>query len=232
MAETADSPSTDDGHPRPFVTVDIGLFTLLDGRLAVALIRRDRPPYAGVAALPGGFVHVAEDADTHAAALRVLHDKAGLAPPYLEQLFTFSGPVRDPRGWSVSVAYYGVVPAERLAPAQARGLRPVAVDDAPALPFDHDAILAMAVRRLRAKSAYSSLPAFLLPGRFTLSELQAVYEQVIGQHLDRTTFRRQMLDLGAIEATGDRKSTGASRPAELYRLRDGALTEFRRVLSG
>lgn len=218
--------------PDLIVTVDVGLFTLLEGRLTVGLLRREAPPYADVEALPGGYVRPEEDHDAQAAARRVLKSKAGLEPSYLEQLYTFSGRVRDPRGWSVSVAYYAVVPFEQLAPAVKSGeLRLVAVDNAPALPFDHDDILATAVERLRAKSTYSTLPAFLLPESFTLSELQAVYEQVIGQALDRTTFRRQMLDLGAIEPTGERKRTGPSRPAEVYRLKAAELREFGRAVS-
>lgn len=217
--------------PEVIVTVDVGLFTLVEGALAVGLIRRGAPPYAGVEALPGGYVHPEEDGSTHAAALRVLDAKVGLEPSYLEQLYTFSGLVRDPRGWSISVAYYALVPSEQLAPAVEAGeLRLVAVDEAPKLPFDHDEILAIGVHRLRAKSTYSTLPAFLLAPSFTLSELQEVYEQVIGQSLDRTTFRRQMLDLGAIEPTGQRRRTGASRPAELYRLRGPELREFGRAV--
>ncbi len=93
-------------YPRPWVMVDMALFTIRDERLCLILARRKEPPFEGLHALPGGFVHVQEDADTEAAARRVIRGKIGFDAPYLEQLYTFSGTVRDPRGWSVSVAYY------------------------------------------------------------------------------------------------------------------------------
>ena len=109
-------------EPRPILTVDITLFTVLGGELRVALQRRDKPPCEGELALIGGYVHVDEDASTLATAARVLKDKAGLKGIFLEQLMTFSGPKRDPRGWSASVAYYALVPADKLSEAVPRGL--------------------------------------------------------------------------------------------------------------
>jgi 8-oxo-dGTP diphosphatase len=116
----------------------------------------------GLPALPGGFVHAQEDADTEMAARRVIRGKIGFDAPYLEQLFTFSGAARDPRGWSVSVAYYALIPWSLLERSQAAEALPV--DALPPLPFDHPQIVAKAVERLRRKATYSSLPAFLLPG--------------------------------------------------------------------
>ncbi|RYF68532.1 MAG: NUDIX hydrolase, partial [Comamonadaceae bacterium] len=134
-------------------TVDVVLLTLRGDTLQVALVRRDRAPFAGVLALPGGYVHAQEDTDAQASAARVLRDKAGLASPYLEQLATFSGAVRDPRGWSVAVAYCALVPPELLAPAEGR-IELAPVDVLPPLPFDHRQIVEVAVARVRSKSQY------------------------------------------------------------------------------
>jgi ADP-ribose pyrophosphatase YjhB (NUDIX family)/ABC-type lipoprotein export system ATPase subunit len=141
--------------------VDTALFTIRDERLCLILARRQEPPFAGVLALPGGFVHVEEDADTAMAARRVIRHKVGFDAPYLEQLFTFSGPARDPRGWSVSVAYYALIPLSLLDQSQVAETWPA--EALPPLPFDHSQIVAQAVERLRSKATYSSLPAFLLP---------------------------------------------------------------------
>jgi len=214
----------------PFVTVDVVLLTLREGALAVALFRRERPPFEGSLALPGGFVHPEEDEDLAATARRVLREKTGLAAPFLEQLASFGGRSRDERGWSVSVAYLALLPGLEAAP----GREVVAVEELPHLPFDHSRIVAEAVRRVRGKATYSSLPAFLLPDAFTLDELQAVYEGVIGQALDRGSFRRQVEYQGFVEPVPDaqRRPEGRGRPAQLYRLAGRKLKEFgRRVLA-
>lgn len=214
--------------PQPLVMVDTALFTILDERLCLLLARRKEPPFAGVLALPGGFVHVQEDADTEMAARRVIRGKIGIDAPYLEQLFTFSGAARDPRGWSVSVAYYALVPPALLDRSGMAEAFPV--DGLPALPFDHQQIVAKAVERLRGKATYSSLPAFLLPGEFTLNDLHRIYQQTIGARLDQASFRHKILDQGIIEAIPDRFRTGAHRPAQLYRLASRALTPFERKI--
>ena len=218
-----------DDFPRPIATVDVALFTLREGALCVLLARRDREPYAGQLALPGGFVHVDEDADTAATAARVLAQKAGVARPYLEQLYTFSGKVRDPRGWSIAVAYYALVPETRLG-APAAGVALVHVDRLPALPFDHERIVATALYRLRGKSTYSALPAYLLPDQFTIQELHQVYEQVIGVRLDKASFRRKIEDQEIVEPVAGQRRGGAHRPAQIYRLRTDRKVEFERKI--
>lgn len=218
-----------DDFPRPIATVDIALFTLRAGTLCVMLARCEREPYQSQLALLGGFVHVDEDGDTTATAARVLREKAGLTAPYLEQLYTFSGKVRNPRGWSIAVAYYALVP-EGLLAAHAVPVELVAVDRLPALPFDHDRIVAKAVERLRGKSTYSSLPAYLLPEHFTIQELHRVYEQVIGVRLDKASFRRKIEDQEIVEPVAGEKRGGAHRPAQLYRLRAGRKPEFERKI--
>ena len=215
---------------RPIVTVDVALFSLQDSALSVALLPRDREPYAGRPALIGGWIHVDEDAEAAATAARVLREKAGLEVPYLEQLYTFSGPVRDPRGWSVSIAFIALVPPETLAEAGHPELRATPVEALPPLPFDHTEIVETAGRRLRGKATYSSLPAFLLPQHFTLAELHAVYQQVIGTRLDRASFRRKIMDQGVVEPVEGQQRTGHFRPAQLYRLSEATLTEFARTI--
>ena len=220
-------------YPTPLATVDLVLLTLRDGVLSVVLVRRDRPPFEGRLALPGGFVHVEEDEDLAATARRVLREKTGLAAPYLEQLYTFGGRNRDERGWSLSVAYFALLPD--IAPDPASGREILEVDGLPHLPFDHSRIVEQAVARLRGKSSYSSLPVYLMPERFTLDELQSVYERVLGQPLDRGSFRRQIDYQGFVEPVpGEfrRPEGGRGRPAQLYRLGARRLKEFgRRVLA-
>ena len=210
--------------PKPITTVDVVLLTLWEGELAVGLVRRDRAPFAGRLALPSGYVHVPEDQDLQASAVRILCQKAQVQGRFLEQLATFGGAGRDPRGWSLTVAYFALVPeAELTAAGSALSLHPVGA--LPALAFDHAVIVAAAVERLRGKSSYSALPAFLLPPSFTMAELHAVYQQVLGTRLDQASFRRKVVDQGIVEAMDSRR-LGAHRPAALYRLRTGQAHPF------
>jgi 8-oxo-dGTP diphosphatase len=205
-------------------TVDIVLLTLREGRLQVMLLKRDREPFEGALSLPGGYVHTNEDQGCEDAAQRVLLQKAGLQSPYLEQLASFSGPARDPRGWSVSVAYFALVAAPELGHP---GQHWLPVDRLPQLPFDHGHIVAMAVERVRNKSQYSSLPVHLCADTFTLPELHTIYEALLGEAINPVSFRRKMDELGMLEPVpGAKRANGAHRPAQLYRLKD----EFRRTL--
>jgi 8-oxo-dGTP diphosphatase len=218
-------------YERPRTSVDVALFTLRAGRLAVLLARRDREPFRGSLALPGGYIHADADDDTLATARRVLGDKLQLRAPHLEQLFTFSGKFRDPRGWSMSVAYYAVAPEHGI-PATSGGTDIVLaeVDALPALPFDHAAIVAQAVARLRGKSRYSTLAMFLLPDLFTIAEIHAVYQQVMGVALDKVTFRRRIEGQDVIVPVAGMMRGGANRPAQLYRRSDAVLREFAQAL--
>jgi 8-oxo-dGTP diphosphatase len=204
-------------HSQPIVTVDLVILTLQDGALSVALARREAEPHAGAWTLPGGWVHTNEDEDAVAAAVRILRAKAGLGSPYLEQLQTFAGRHRDERGWSVSIAYYALVPAAR---AESDSVQWRPVDEIRSLPFDHLEILRAAVDRVRSKTAYSSLPVHLMPATFTLSQLQKVYEQVLGTTLDKRTFRRRIEELDLVEEAAGAKDEGAAhRPAQRYRVK-------------
>lgn len=205
------------GHP-VILTVDVVLLTLVQSLLQVALQKRDKDPYLGQPALPGGYIHAEEDIDSQAAARRVLREKLGLVSPYLEQLYTFASATRDPRGWSASISYYALLPHETIAAQKPDRLTFLPADDLPQLPFDHNRIIDTAVKRLRDKSTYSALPCHLLPELFTLTELQQTYEQILGHKLDKSAFRRKISDLGFLEITNEARK-GVHRPAQLHRIK-------------
>ena len=203
-------------YSRPLATVDVVPLALRDGVLHLGTLRREAAPEAGRPALPGGFVRPREDAHVEATALRVLRDKSGVEPVHLEQLAVFSGAARDPRDWSLSIAFLAV-----LDEAGTLDLAPAA--DPPALPFDHDHIVREAMTRLRSKAGYSSLPLCFLAEPFTLPQAHEIYETVMDATLDRAAFRRKILDTGFMEETGKMTvPTGrAARPAKLYRRGEG-----------
>lgn len=206
------------GYPSVLVSVDTVVLTLRDGALQVLLLRRSQPPFQSVWALPGGYVHADEDADAKASALRVLKDKLGLTAAYLEQLATFSGPARDPRGWSVAIAYCALLPWEQV--PQHPDVQLLPVEALGTLPFDHRAIIDAALARVRNKSQYSSLPVHLCGPHFTLPQLQQVYEHLLGEPLNKVSFRRKMDEMALLEPVpGAMQSGGAHRPAQLYRVR-------------
>jgi 8-oxo-dGTP diphosphatase len=210
----------------PLSTVDVIIFTLADEALQVLLVQRPQgagEPFPGQWALPGGFVDVERDADLQACALRKLKEKTGIAAPYLEQLGSWGSAKRDPRGWSATHAYFALVP--HAAPradgnaADARWFPLTASGVRQKLAFDHGDILAAAVARLRGKVEYTSLPAFLLPREFTLTELQRAYEIVLDRALEKSAFRTRVLAAGLVEPVPKTRQ-GPNRPAQLYRLKD------------
>jgi len=208
-------------YARPAVTVDITIFTVRNDELNILLIKRAEPPFQGEWAIPGGFVK--EDEDLEAAAARELVEETGVSGVYLEQLFTFGAPGRDPRGHTVTVAYSALIPSDNLeltASTDAEGVAWFAVDKLPELAFDHDEILELAHDRLVAKLEYSTIAFQLMPESFTLTELQHVYELIEAKELDKRNFRKRILALGVIEATGEEKREGPHRPAKLYRVID------------
>jgi 8-oxo-dGTP diphosphatase len=213
---------------RPLVTVDVVIFTLLDEQLKVLLVRRPDAavdPHPGRLALPGGFVNVDVDASLHDCALRKLGEKTGLQTPYLEQLGSWGSATRDPRGWCATHVYFALVPppetAEPTPAAPSSASEWIEVDTAvrKRLAFDHAEILAAAVERLRGKVEYTSLPAFLLPEPFTLPQLQRTYETVLGRPMDKSAFRKRMLDAQFLTETGS-IAGDAGRAAMGYRIRD------------
>lgn len=217
--------------PRPFTTVDVVIFSVADHALQVLLVQRppaqaaQDEPFPGWWALPGGFVDVAVDADLQACAERKLLEKTGVRSPYLEQLGSWGGAARDPRGWSATHVYFALIPSRDIALAKGANAADVAwfkVDDvlaAPQLAFDHAEILRAAVERLRSKVEYTSLPAFLLPEPFTLPQLQRMYEVVLGREVDKSGFRTRMLAADFLVETGPVEGP-SQRPAMGYRLAD------------
>jgi 8-oxo-dGTP diphosphatase len=206
-------------YPHPAVTVDIVTLTIRDGQLKLLLIRRAGEPYRGSWALPGGFVEMDEDLEQ--AARRELEEETGVSGVYLEQLYTFGRPDRDPRGRVITIAYYALIPSNRLrlrAASDAEAVGWFGMDELPELAFDHDEIFAMAHQRLVAKLDYSTIAFQFLPEEFTLSELQAIYEIIQREPLDKRNFRKWVLTLEQIEETGGERREGAHRPARLYRI--------------
>ncbi len=215
-----------DEFPRPSVTVDVVIFTLRDNDLQVLLIKRGHAPFRGRWALPGGFVRMEESLAE--AARRELAEETGVTDVYLEQLYTFGEPDRDPRGRVISVAYVALVPA----PMAVHGSSDVGeaawwpVKELPPLAFDHTSIVQYALMRLRYKIEYSSVGFRLLPPEFTLSELQKAYEIVLAEPLDKRNFRRRIIEAGVIEPL-EQVRAGEGRPARLYRFRPDAVAEVK-----
>lgn len=209
-------------YEKPDLTVDVVLLTLIEGRLHVALMQRDKAPDAGKWALTGGYIHTNEDADSQEAALRTLRAKLDFEPQHLEQVFTEANAHRDPRGWSASIVYLALnepfVLQELVA---SRGMQLFDVeDDGAHLPtsmaFDHKLLVIKAVQRLRAKAAYSTIVGHFLPEPFTIPELQYAYESVLRTSINPANFRHKILKMAFLEPTNMLHSTG--RPAQGYRL--------------
>lgn len=198
------------------IATDVVVFTIIEKKLKVLLIPIDLPPhFINMQGFPGGLVLPHETADD--SVRRHMKLKAGItSPAYMEQLFTFSDVDRDPRGRVVSVAYIAVMPAEK-AKTENPNAKWVDARRLPKLAYDHSAIFAKALEWLENKVEYATIARHFLPELFTLTELQQVYEIILGHELDKRNFRKRLLMLGFLKATGKTKHLGRSRPAELYR---------------
>lgn len=213
---------------RPALTVDVVIFRLREGQLETLLIRRAALPYRGRWAIPGGFVRADESLD--AAARRELLEETGIKDVFLEQLYTFGDPRRDPRGRVVTVAYFALTTAAQPPPRagdDAVEARWHAMPSLPELAFDHKQILAYALRRLRYKLEYTAVGFELLSDEFTLAELQAAYEIILDEPLDKRNFRRRLLEANVIEETGKYRSGQVGPRAQLYRYRTDAVAEVK-----
>jgi len=198
------------------VTVDIIIFTIQEGILKVLLVKRLIPPFIGQCAIPGGFV--LEDEDLDQAALRELKEETGVSDVYLEQLYSFGKPDRDPRGRVITVAYFALISPDRklTAGTDAAAAAWYPMDHLPPLAFDHATIVDYALERLRNKLEYTTVGFQLLPEKFTLTELQEVYEAILGRRLDKRNFRRKISVLRILKALPEYRR-GGQRPAQLYR---------------
>jgi 8-oxo-dGTP diphosphatase len=205
-------------YPRAALTVDCVVFGFDEGELKVLLIQRALEPFKGHWALPGGFVRVEETIDE--AARRELAEETGLKNVFLEQLYTFGETERDPRERVVSVAYYALV---KLSDHRAKAATDAAsaewfpVSQTPKLAFDHADILATALARLKGKVRYQPIGFELLPPKFTLSQLQHIYEAVLATALDKRNFRKKVLSFGLLVPLKEKQMTGRHRPAQLFR---------------
>jgi 8-oxo-dGTP diphosphatase len=205
-------------HPRPALTVDAVVFGLDDEDLKVLLVERDLEPFQGRWALPGGFVH--DDEGLEEAARRELQEETGLERIFLEQLYTFGDVGRDPRGRVVSVAYYALVKLgdhKVRAATDAREASWFPVWDPPSLAFDHDRILQTALARLKGKVRYQPIGFELLPAKFTLTQLQRLYETILERPLDKRNFRKKLLAMELLVELDEVEQDVAHRAARLYR---------------
>lgn len=214
---------------RPAVMVDISIFTVENNELKVLLVKRGAEPFKGQWSLPGGAVKVDKASDEYdesleVAALRELVEETNVTPPYIEQVKTYGTATRDPREWTVSVAYYALMPAQKATlkagtdAAEAKWFPVRGISVRQPLAFDHKQILADAVTRLRSKVEYTAIAAYLLPEQFTLPQLQLVFELLLGEKIEKAAFRRRVASAGIVEEIrGAKVEDRPVRPAQLYR---------------
>jgi len=219
----------------PLFTVDSVLFTVQENTLKVLLVKRANQPFINSWGLPGGFVDVDCDASTDVTALRKLKEKTSVAPQYLEQLETFSGIERDPRGFSVTLVYFALVAAQSVSSHIST------IDDVQwidlnkindlSIAFDHKTIIKHATERLQQKALYSMLPVYCLPEYFTVSQLKAVIETIIGKTIQRKSLIRRIESANMFE-TSDEKVKSGGRLAQQYKVKAGVdIVNFERNLS-
>jgi 8-oxo-dGTP diphosphatase len=220
----------DNGYVPPILTVDIIIFSLIENKLTVLLIKRTQDPFKGVCAIPGGYNAAGET--TIEAATRVLQVKAGISLKdlgFVDQLRTFDTVARDPRGHAVSVVYMGL--SSRLAPVMSENTQHpqfLPIKKLPATAYDHKDIIAYARKRLASQITHSNVIYALLPRNFTLTQLQNAYEAILGKPLDKRNFRKKFLSLGFISPTAEYFREGAHRPALLYKFNKQSLEYFSR----
>ncbi len=208
--------------PAVLVTVDAALFTFHEQQLLALLVKRSNHPDMGKWGLPGGFIDPARDKSLEDTVNRKLLEKTGVTPPYLEQLHTLGDASRDKRGWSVTVCYTALIAHQKCAPgidsvSDARWVGVDALDNID-LAFDHRTVISLARERLKQKALYSIVPAYALPEKFTLPELQRIHEILIGKPLQKKSFRRRIEQSELLLDTGLKRYEGG-RPAALYKMR-------------
>ena len=230
-------PAKWEDFPRPVTTVDLTIFTVRDDALCVLLVQRpdtSKEPFPGLPALPGGIVDIDKDVDLVACAQRKLVEKTGVGATYLEQVGSWGGKSRDPRGWTTTHVYFALIPFLDNAKLEkeSQWLEVEKITPSYKMAFDHNMLFEAAIERLRSKVEYTSLPAYLLEPPFTLPQLQRVYEVVLGRGLDKSSFRTRTLSGDFLEEKGLMK-TAAPRPAMGYCVKENSkLAYFPRPLKG
>ncbi len=212
----------------PLCTVDMAIFAVEDGDLKVLLIRRSEHPHKDRWALPGGFCDLVKDETIDDTAHRKLIEKTGIESPYLEQVESIGNSKRDPRGWSITLLYFALIDFGKLKQGNEKEeTQWLSIDKALDLDlaFDHGLLLRKAINRLRHKTRYSALPIGLMPDNFTLTELQNMFELILGSSLQKKSFRRRIEASGLLIETGDMRHT-ARRPAALFKRTDGFTQDF------
>ena len=209
----------------PLVSADVALFSVKEDRLLVLLVQRAQEPAALAWALPGALLKPEEDENLHATACRALRDKVDVDIAHLAQVGAFSGARRDPRGWSISVLFYALLPGDQVHAVVKSRIEAVewlgASHPGCPLAFDHAVLLDAALGVLRGKVERHALPLHLLPERFTLTALQRTCEAVLSRPLDKSVFRRRLKDSEDLVEVSGEFVVGSQRPAQLYRARDG-----------
>jgi 8-oxo-dGTP diphosphatase len=207
------------GYEQPAVTVDLVIFTVDHNMLKVMLVKRAEDPFTDCWSIPGGFLKSGESLE--GAAMRVLKEKAGVENVYVEQLYTFGDPDRDPRARVITVTYFALIPWKHLIQPESNkvaDLMWVSVDHLPKLAFDHREIIQYAVQRLRAKAGYSNIAYSLLPRHFSLLNFNK-FMRSSSMKTGQEKFQKRMLTAGLLQETGEKTAMGAHRPAMLYKFK-------------
>ena len=216
-------------YPRPALTVDCIVFGLdAELELKIMLIKRDISPFQGEWAIPGGFVRMDETLEQ--AALRELREETGIHDVFLEQLYTFGDLERDPRDRTITVSYYALinlVEQQIQAATDASEANWFRISEIPKLAFDHDRILQTAIARLRGKIRYEPIGFELLPQKFTLTQLQRLYETVLDRQLDKRNFRKKILSMDLLIDTNELEQGVSHRAAKLYRFDENKYLELK-----
>lgn len=211
------------------VTTDIVIFTIEDDQLKVLLIKRTNEPFKNQWALPGGFLF--ENEDPNKAAARILWDKAGIKNVYLEQLYTFGGSGRDPRGKIITISYFALAPKAKIKISNSDKIQTPtfrSVKKLPDIAFDHNRIITYALQRLQSKLEYTNVVYSLLPEYFTFNQLQKAYEIISGRKLDKRNFRKKFMLLGLVKQTNKILKGERQRPAKLFRFISRKPTELKK----
>lgn len=235
---TSSNTSDDVFEKKPNTFVDVVIFSIIDNNLHVMLAKRSIEPCINQWSLIGGYIDIEKDANIEDCAKRKLYEKTGVKTPYLEQFCTFGSKNRDPRGWSISVIYFALIPQEKIKTQPGNGASDIKWEKITSdkikekLAFDHNVILSSCVKRLRNKVLYSSLPVYFMKNKFTLVELQKVYEIILDKEIDTKSFRRRILNADIIKKTNE-MAYGTTRPAQLYQLKNSEIPYFfMRTLEG